>query len=483
MKRRQFLQALSLMPLAGALPSFMPRIAMARGVEDLFTAGNTSWAPGRLITEGKWPDALSGTLYRNSPVMFKRNGYRYEHWVDGDGLIQQYRISSSEVEHQARFVQTPKYKAEQKANRFLYAGSVGSPPNAIAAVNNDSVNAANTSIRKIGDKLLALWEAGSAFEIDPDTLDTLGMQTWAPELKHMPFSAHPLEDANGDWWNIGSWIYGDKPVVVVYQIDKAGKLKKYKLLGLNQSGYMHAFTMSQRYLVLVNSALIYKPAENFLNGFTFNPQGSSQIVLIDKNTLQIARTIEIPANFMFHFGNAYEVGDELHFSVSEYANGDVMLKGMSLSDGSGFNHPELFPSPLTWYRVNVKNGQWQRQSSNVSMEFPNYRLEQPYDVQTVFGIGQIQDKANGSTISLVSHNSATAETQSYQYSENVFIEEPLLIRDRQGVEYVIQTWLDWEKQTSGVSLFERDNIAAGPVANARSERPFPIGFHGSFINN
>jgi carotenoid cleavage dioxygenase len=38
--------------------------------------------------------------------------------------------------------------------------------------NSDSVNTANTSVIVHGDKLLALWEGGSAYALDPATLET-----------------------------------------------------------------------------------------------------------------------------------------------------------------------------------------------------------------------------------------------------------------------------------------------------------------------
>ena len=58
--------------------------------------------------------------------------------------------------------------------------------------------------------MLALWEGGSAYSIDAETLTTQGLKTWAPELKHMPFSAHPKIDPRGYMWNFGLAPYHNK---------------------------------------------------------------------------------------------------------------------------------------------------------------------------------------------------------------------------------------------------------------------------------
>ena len=74
---------------------------------------------------GKWPSALSGTLYRNGPAQHEVHGYRYHHWFDGDGMLQAWRINAggkAGVSHQARLIATHKLLAEQDAGRALYPG-------------------------------------------------------------------------------------------------------------------------------------------------------------------------------------------------------------------------------------------------------------------------------------------------------------------------------------------------------------------------
>ncbi len=57
---------------------------------------------------------------------------------------------------------------------------------------------------RIGGRVFALWEGGSAIEIDPDSLATRGPTEWREDLIAAPFSAHPLIDVDGSVWNFGS---------------------------------------------------------------------------------------------------------------------------------------------------------------------------------------------------------------------------------------------------------------------------------------
>jgi carotenoid cleavage dioxygenase-like enzyme len=52
----------------------------------------------------------------------------------------------------------------------------------------------------VGDKIWALWENGSPMAMDAETLESEGFVTLKPDLKGMPFSAHPRIEADGRIW-------------------------------------------------------------------------------------------------------------------------------------------------------------------------------------------------------------------------------------------------------------------------------------------
>src|SRR5262245_32438884 len=127
MDRRQFLQSIAAVALAGLLPSGLaqalrsseawqqaPAAALAqhpwlRGWQAV--ANETLQTPW-LELQGRVPAGLHGTLYRNGPARHELGGERYHHWFDGDGMVQAFRFTPHGVSHQGRFVRTAKYVQE-----------------------------------------------------------------------------------------------------------------------------------------------------------------------------------------------------------------------------------------------------------------------------------------------------------------------------------------------------------------------------------
>jgi len=159
--------------------------------------------------EGNVPDCLvGGTYYRNGPAKFERRGRRYEHFLDGDGFVVAIRFGAASldnddkngtvVRYTGRFVETEYYRREQEADTILYRNAFGTEQHYDDNSNGDDKvsnsrrnsksncpfrnaldgvelkNVANTNVLAWGGRLLALWEAGAPYELDPVTLETLG---------------------------------------------------------------------------------------------------------------------------------------------------------------------------------------------------------------------------------------------------------------------------------------------------------------------
>ena len=162
--------------------------------------------------EGIVPDCLAGgTYYRNGPAKFERRGCRYEHFLDGDGFVVAIGFGAASldnndkngtvVRYTGRFVETEYYRREQEADTILYRNAFGTEQHYDDSNDDDKAsnsrrnnsksncpfrnaldgvelkNVANTNVLAWGGRLLALWEAGAPYELDPVTLETLGSST------------------------------------------------------------------------------------------------------------------------------------------------------------------------------------------------------------------------------------------------------------------------------------------------------------------
>ena len=199
MNRRSFLTATAGFAAVALNPDVL--YAAAAGIGDWtlgFADVEADIAPRTLsLVQGRPPADLTGVLYRNGPAKFHRPGGSVGHWFDGDGMVRRYAIGEGRADLAARFVDTPKRRADTAAGAVVTAG-FGTPRGKGASIGGaDDVNAANISVMMAGDELWALWESGSAMVMDPATLETKGYKTLRPDLKGMPFLAHPRFEPDG----------------------------------------------------------------------------------------------------------------------------------------------------------------------------------------------------------------------------------------------------------------------------------------------
>jgi carotenoid cleavage dioxygenase-like enzyme len=398
-------------------------------------------------------------------------------------MIQAYRIDANQVSHSGRFVRTEKFQREEDAQRFLFNGAGSVLPGSMSSRNNDSINVANTNVQPFNGELLALWQGGSAYRIDPESLETLGKQAWSEELAGVPFSAHPRVDANGDWWNFGSMPIGGMSALVLYHIGIDGQLKQSRVHQLDQAGYQHDFILTPNYLVFLNSSLIAsKHAETFVGSFEWDNTRPSQLLIFDKRDLSLIKTLEVPPAFVFHFGNGWELGEDILFTAAQYQDGRFMLEGMGRL-AQRLPGPYFDDSRLLRYQVNIRKGSVKIEQLAHGIEFPSYDRRFPFKAQPILGVcdSDLRPESIQSGIALI--NPESGERQVYDYGAEVVVEEPQFVPDpsgRLGSGYVLHSYLNFKKKRSGIAVLRADALADGPVGLAEMDRVVPLGFHGCF---
>ena len=217
--RRRFLRAVG---LSGITPIALPRLALgaedgsgdfARALEaDPLLLGWRGVDADRLRCtariEGRLPEELRGTFYRNGPAVHERFGVRYRHLFEGDGMVQAFRFDGRGVTHRARVLATPKLVRETEARRRLFRGFATEVDGGVPVRRADDVNTANISVLDHHGELLALWEGGSASVLDRDTLEWQGFKAWGKGLEGLPFTTHPKVEADGTLWAFGQPVTG-----------------------------------------------------------------------------------------------------------------------------------------------------------------------------------------------------------------------------------------------------------------------------------
>ncbi len=443
------------------------------------------------VITGRLPAQLSGTLYRNGPAQHQVGDYRYSHWFDGDGMVQAFRIGNGQVKHQGRMVATRKYQAEQAAGRALYPGFASQPPNPKPVTSPDLVNVANISVLPHHGKLYALWEAGSPWELNPDTLETIGIAEFSPDTSGVPFSAHPRIEPDGTLWNFG--YLSSAGVIVLWHMNPQGKVVKADTIKVDPMTMPHDFVVTRNHLILLLPPLNYQAgnADNFLDAHVWQPTQATRVLVIEKNDFSAVRQFELPAQWVFHFGNAWEDNSGIiRFDGASADSPMAMLDGFR--DVMQGQAPDPVPSQHLRYRIDLNTGRASQRpmlAMGTDSEFPT--IDPRVSTQRNRYLTLLTAKGSGTAThglldSVSRWDDKTEQLTTYQYPEHQIPEEHLFVphpgKTGEDDGWLVGTALDFKTEATLLNVFDPKSLAAGPIASATLPYALPLGFHGKFAS-
>lgn len=444
-------------------------------------AGGFGPGPMRLVS-GKAPAGLTGTLYRNGPAHFKHGDAYATHWFDGDGMVQRINIADGKAVHTGRYVDTQKRRLERAANKFLAPGfgTIGDPSYPVGS--SDDVNPGNISALMSGGELLALWEAGSAYRLDPVTLETKGLKSWRPDLKGMPFLAHPKRDPDGRVWNLA--IAGRR--IGIYNINPDGTTKDFGMVDIGASHYIHDWTMTDRKVIILCQPWIQtKNIPPFIDGFVWKPEEGMKYLIADKDDLTKTRWAQGPARSFYHTGAAWEESDGTIRLDAAFYPEPVLGSGGGAAEIRGKFAGEHVSSKLTMAVIPAK-GDAKMVETSIAGDFPQVdpRRNGLSRKLTAMVTGSVANQPGGSALALQDWSSGKA--QIYDFGSKYMVEEHLFIPKPGGTSekdsWLIGTAINTRAQRSEVWAFDVANIEDGPVAVWQADYAWPLGFHGTWAN-
>ena len=482
MNRRAFLTASVGFAAAALNPDLLYAASAGAGDWSLGVAdveADIAPQPLRLV-HGRAPAGLSGRLYRNGPAKFHRPGGSVSHWFDGDGLMRRYAINDGQVSLSARFVDTAKRRADTAAGAVVTAG-FGTAGSSRASVGSaDDVNAANISVMMAGGELWALWESGSPIVMDPDTLQTRGPKTLRPDLKGMPFLAHPRVEPDGTVWNLG--VAGRK--AVVWRLGADGALQAADVIDLPRASYLHDFTATDRHLVLVLQPWIHdRLVAPIVDGYSWRPETGTQILVIDKADLSRRRIFETDAFFFFHMGDAWEEADgTIRFDICTSPDPTFAVDGArAMVEG---RKPVVTVSPDLRLISLHPDGRTRVERAGLSAEFPKAdpRFAGLARTKTA-SLGYGRD-ANPFHQSVAVRDWKRDRIDSFDFGPRHLLEEMVFVpRPGGSAEFdgwLVGTGINLDARATELHVFDAERVAAGPVCSWRADVAMPISLHGIF---
>jgi all-trans-8'-apo-beta-carotenal 15,15'-oxygenase len=435
----------------------------------------------RLI-HGQAPAGLSGALYRNGSGKFRRPGGSATHWFDGDGLMRAFRIHDGQATLEARFADTPKRRQDTAAGAVITPG-FGTPAGPGAKVgSNDDTNAANISVLPMGDQLWALWEAGSPLVMDPNTLATRDFKVLRPDLKSMPFLAHPRREPNGRVWNLG--LAGTK--AIVWRLSAIGDLEAADLIDLPRASYVHDFTASDRHLIIVLQPWVQdRMTLPYVDSLSWRPEMGTQVLVLDKADLTKRRLFDLPSFFCFHLGDAWaETDGTLRFDACVSADPGFALQGArdvlvgkATHGGGGGRLAMITLRP---------NGTADLAHTGLVAEFPrtDRRFAGARRRFTVHATTMEPGRPLFEGIAV--HDWTRSTERSFAFGSRQMVEEAVFAA-RPGSSEEFDGWLlvptlNLDARASELHVFDARRVEAGPICGWRGAAALPVGLHGAFVS-
>ena len=458
-------------------------------------------------SRGRVPEALQGTLYRNGPGRLERGGQWVHHPFDGDGMVTAVRFGPQGVTLSNRFVRTEGWLAEEKAGKHLYRGVFGTqkPGGLLAnALDLRMKNIANTHVVRLGDQLLALWEASSPHALDPDTLETRGLTLLNGVLKPgEAFSAHPRFDPghHGSERMVTFGVKtGPRSTIRLMEFasaegprgEPAGTLLSERSDSFSGFAFLHDFAITPNWAVFLQNAMAFNPLPFALGlkgaaqCLTSKPGSQGQFWLIPRDSGAFAgqppRIVPAPEGFVFHHLNAWEDGDTVVVESITYADFP------SIGPGTDFREVDFESIPcglLERSTIHLASGAVRHERlSERCCEFAMVNPRwQGLKSQVAWMAVAERDTGNDPLQAIAKLDLHTGEQRIWSAAPRGFVSEPLMVPHPSGSGedggWVLT--VVWNGARCASDLVILDAATLEEVAVLELPLALPHGLHGSWV--
>ena len=438
------------------------------------------------VLNGAVPDGLRGTFYRNGPAAHAPGGTRNNHWFDGDGMVQAFDFTDNGLHHHGRFVATQKHLSERAAGHRVLS-AFDTPVAMTGPPGPNDTNPANTSVVPHHGRLLALCEAGSAFDLDPETLHTTGPMEWTPDGPGAPFSAHPCVEPDGTLWNFG--MRQSTGEMVLYEIAPSGTLRRAEAIPLPDGvPLVHDFAVTQRRLVFLLPPFVFD-GERWMAGHTtlgshvWRPDEPMRALVVDKADWSRRQWFELPAGFTFHIGGAWDDGQAVRIDYERFPDTDILTRWAR--DIMTSSAAAATPGEATQVTLDLHSSTARQSCFATSSEFPVIHPKR-VGLRYRYRYSVMSDGVHGHPFqnAVQRIDMETGVRQTYSFGPQAVTEEHVVVPKLAGVAeddaWLVGTVLDLERGATRLTVFEAARVSDGPVLDASLPYALPLGFHGDF---
>ncbi len=458
------------------------------------------------LVSGTSLNELNGTLLRNGPGILKRKEQWVHHPFDGDGMITGIKFKAGKATLTNKFVKTKGFIEEEAKQKFIYRGVFGTQKTG-GVLNNafdlKFKNIANTHIVRLGDKLLALWEAAGPHALDPNNLETIGLSNLNGVLKKdEAFSAHPKIDLNSQ---------SSSEILVTFGV-QTGPKSTIRLMEFSNSGdnngellfdrkdlfdgfaFLHDFAITTNWAIFLQNAIDFNPIP-----FIMGQKGAAQC--LKSNSKKIAKfilipresgifrgqspiIIDAPKGFVFHHVNAFEEDNNIILDSIFYDDFPSVGPDEDFREIDFDNYPD---GKLKRSIINIKNRTSKiTTTSNQCCEFATVNPKF-LGLKSIFSwMATTEQKLGNAPLqSIKKINLITNEEIYWSAAPRGFVSEPIMVpkknslNEDEGFLFIVV----WNGKRKGSDLVILNSEDMKELAVYELPINIPHGLHGSWLEN
>lgn len=451
-----------------------------------------------LEIEGEIPAGLEGTFYRCGPDFRwpPRLGDDINH--NGDGVVSMFRFHGGRVDFAMRFVRTEKFRLEEEAGRALF-GMYRNPFTDDPSVAGRDRTLANTNVVLHAGRLMCLKEDGLPYEVDPDTLQTLGRHDFGGKVRSETFTAHPkIDPATGEMIGFGYEAAGlASRDMSVQWIGADGALEREAFFTAPYVSFQHDFAVTGKHIVFVLMPTTTS-VERMRAGQThwvFDPSLPIEVGIMPRDGDPAdLRWFRAPGRGVGHMLNAFTDGSKVHLDT--FVSERNQFPFVPNADGSPFDRAAGTPRLTRWTFDLASNADGFEEETIFPdfMEMP--RTDDRYQMSPHrFGFCAIIDMSRPPAVAgtlgpgwntLARVDMATRTMDRWWVGQDAACQEPQFVPrspdapEGDGWLLSVITRLEGQAYRSELAILDARRLAEGPVASVRMPMRLRNAIHGNW---
>ena len=436
--------------------------------------------------DGTIPPELQGSYYRTGadrqyPTM------EDDIVLNGDGLFTVFHFRDGHVSFRSRYVETERLKNERAARRRLY-GVYRNRHTDDESVSNQPQrdNTGNTYAFAHHGRLFALREDSHPYEIDPDTLETIGLGDFGA-LQSSALSAHPkIDPETGEWWSYGVFARGEPTTDASLHVFSAdGKLIREQLFQTPYPGLCHDWGVTREHLVFPIMPLTADDARLRDGGdyYVYDPDLPSKwgVMPRDGDPAKDMRWFDIPGIVIGHVVNAFTDGDKVivdtpvapgncfSFFKDKHGNAPTPAETITQITRIVFDLSKPDGEAVSLHPVQGALGDLPRIDDRFAMRPYRYGYFAIRDFPQL-GLGQIDWENN----EVLVHDMKAAAAQ-----EPIFV--PRSPDSAEGDGFVLTVVDDFQSKCARLLVLDGRDVSRPPIATVKLPFGLPMAFHGCWV--